>query len=287
MNIVVIGSGAIGLLTAKLLEDEGHHVIVIARTEREGPMLYQTVAGDTQLLSLQLTTDMSELNHAELVIVAVKAYDLEPLLPSLQHVRCPILFLQNGLVRELVETYVASDRVLIGSTDHAAKLTDDLLIHTGMGSIQIGGQDALNYLAKALHPVMKWNSNMERVVIRKALLNTLINPLTALMNVSNGKLWKDRDLQQAVISHYDELMMNFPEFEELVSLEEVFELIRATATNSSSMRNDVLKGKRTEIDYIVLPFIQRAEEKGCFLPITSYIYFLIQSKRGVSHSTTD
>lgn len=280
MKIGVIGAGAIGLLIAKLIEDLGHDVVILQRTKKDVPFLFQTLAGELEMVSFDVTDSWSDLSAAELIIVATKAYHLQDVLPKLMHVNKPILFLQNGLIASYVSDELKESVLLFGSVDHGATIQEGMLMHTGKGSIRIGGKTKHQYLADELVPVVTWEEDIDRILLRKAALNTLINPLTAVLDVRNGSLSENKALQRAVISHYDELIVGIPALEELLSLEEVFDLIKRTSANTSSMRKDVSTGQQTEIDFIVKPLLELAEKEGSYLPITGYLYELIQSKRG-------
>jgi len=284
VKIAIIGAGAVGLLTAKVLEDKGHDVTLIVRSPKEGPVLFQTTAGEVQLVAFKLTTDWELIAQMNLVIVATKTYHLNGILSQLMAVTCPILFLQNGLIKDQVEQTLDCSRVLYGSVDHGALLEGDMLMHRGEGTIRFGGNEKFRHSLNELAPALIWEDKIEDILFRKAILNTLINPLTALVDVPNGELWSNQDLQRAVISHYDELHMAFPEVEQHVTLDEVFELIKRTRLNSSSMRKDVLQGSQTEASAILLPLIERAEKANRYLPITSYLFQLIQSKRSENHT---
>lgn len=281
MKVGIIGAGAIGLLVAKLLEDLGHRVLILQRSNKETPMLFQRPDGEMEMVSFNVTCQWQELEDVEVLIVATKAYDLPEVLSQLARFEKPIIFLQNGLIASYVNTQLKNSSIIYGSVDHGALLQDGVLMHTGKGSIRFGDNEHFAYLGVEFAPAFKWESHIENVLLRKAALNTLINPITALLDVPNGELSENKALQRAVISHYDELIVGIPELEELVSLEEVFDLIKRTGSNMSSMRKDVLSGRRTEVEYIVKPLLDLAESNGRYLPITSYLYELIQSKRGV------
>lgn len=281
MKVGIIGAGAIGLLVAKLLEDIGHRVLVLQRSPKETPMLFQRPDGGMEMVSFNVTSQWQEVKDVEVLIVATKAYDLPEVLSQLVQFEKTIIFLQNGLIASYVNTQLKNSSIIYGSVDHGALIQDGVLMHTGKGSIRFGDNEQFAYLGVEFAPAFKWESEIEKTLLRKAALNTLINPVTALLDVPNGELSENKALQRAVISHYDELIVGIPELEEVVSLEEVFDLIKRTGSNTSSMRKDVLSGRRTEVEYIVKPLLELAESNGRYLPITAYLYELIQSKRGV------
>lgn len=278
MNIVVIGAGAVGILVSKLLEDKGHQVTVLIRSAKQLPVLYQSPDGVVELMGVSVSEDWSIVDSAAIVLVATKAYHLSDVLPRLKNRKGPIIFLQNGLIKHPVQQVLDSAYVLYGSVDHGVGIEEDMLLHTGHGTIRVGGSPIYKKQVEILAPVISWEAEIELILLRKAVLNTLINPVTAILDVPNGELRTNTALQQAVITHYDELIQTFTELEIVLTLEDVFELIKRTATNSSSMRRDVAAGRQTEAGAILQPLIELAESKNRYLPITNYLYNLILSK---------
>lgn len=284
MNIVVIGGGAVGLLVSKLLEDQGHQVTVLIRTPKQPPVLYQSPVGTVELMGGFVSQDWSIVDSADIVVVATKAYHLSDVLPRLVTRKGPIIFLQNGLIKHSVQQVLDSAYVLYGSVDHGVGIEEDMLLHTGDGTIRVGGSSIYREQVEKLAPVIYWEEDIELILLRKAVLNTLINPVTALLDVANGELRTNKSIQQAVIGHYDELIQAFSELEAALTLDDVFELIKRTATNSSSMRRDIQAKRQTEAEYILRPLLQMAEGRKRYLPITNYLYNLILSKGSEPHT---
>lgn len=284
MNVVVIGAGAIGLLVSKLLEDQGHQVTVLIRSAKQPPVLYQSPEGTVELMGVAVSEDWSVVDSADVVMVATKAYHLPEVLPRLKNRKGSIVFLQNGLIQQRVLQVLDEANVLYGSIDHGVGIEEDVLLHTGYGTIRVGGASSYKEQVEKLAPVVIWEPAIELILLRKAVLNTLINPVTALLNVSNGELRTNTALQQAVITHYDELIQTFTELEAALTLEDVFELIKRTGANSSSMRRDIQAGRQTEAEAILQPLIQLAESRNRFLPITNYLYSLILAKGSEPHT---
>ena len=67
-------------------------------------------------------------------------------------------------------------------------------------------------------------------------------------------------------------------------LTEQTELIaQRTASNLSSMLQDILKGKKTEVDEIHGAFVDLAEHHGIQAPMLTSLLYLIRAKENVRH----
>ncbi|MEW6042246.1 MAG: 2-dehydropantoate 2-reductase, partial [Elusimicrobiota bacterium] len=96
--------------------------------------------------------------------------------------------------------------------------------------------------------------NVKNQIWSKLILNSAINPLGAITLRKNGELLKDKCLKELLFSVVNESAevarrcgMNLLYKDPVKKLEEV---CKNTAGNYNSMLQDILKGKRTEIDYI-------------------------------------
>lgn len=139
---------------------------------------------------------------------------------------------------------------------------------------------------------MEW-PDLFRVQLLKLASNCVLNPLTALLNVRNGRIKDNSDLQplqRQLLSEISAVFRNLPEMQELSldrdhfsteSLESVLrDTIEKTAQNSSSMREDVLKGRSTEIQYINGWIVRRARAMGLDCEANSSITQLVLAKSG-------
>ena len=105
MKICVVGAGAIGGMMAVRLADAGHEVSVIARGAhldaiRTNGLKY--IEGDEELVVTDLiaTAEMSEITGQDVLLLAVKAHQIEPIADKLEPMLAPegvIVTLQNGI----------------------------------------------------------------------------------------------------------------------------------------------------------------------------------------------
>jgi len=127
----------------------------------------------------------------------------------------------------------------------------------------------------------------EREVWRKVLVNAAINPVTAARGVTNGVLLEDPGRTEALQLLGEALAVARAEGFDFTS-EEVtrdFERIaRATASNRSSMLQDLDRGRPTEIDAISGEILRAAARHGLELPATRAIVAEITARTSPSSS---
>ena len=103
------------------------------------------------------------------------------------------LTLQNGLGnREMLASRLGADRVLLGSTTTGATLLGPGLVKPGgEGKVSIEAHADLEPLCEALQSAgfkIEIVQDASSLVWKKLVINSAINPLTALLRVSNGQL---------------------------------------------------------------------------------------------------
>jgi 2-dehydropantoate 2-reductase len=288
MRFEVIGSGAMGLLFATRLSSAGYNVhLWTSSTEKtellrqQGVTAYRTTGEAETVLNItssEMLTDWnsSEANHYKkekmpcYVVLAVKqAHISDELLTKLTQRLTEdrydaLIALQNGYGH--IEKLSQHIRIplITAVTSEASKTVDRRsIVHTGRGETWIGdelGRDngclhqknIEKSLQKAGFTVFM-SKNIKEQVYRKLISNAVINPLTALFNVANGELPQSkqrRKLMEAVFLESKHiLMVEEPELANC-NFDDIVQLCIATATNTSSMRADLLRGAETEVAYI-------------------------------------
>ncbi len=112
--------------------------------------------------------------------------------------------------------------------------------------------------------------------LKKLVVNSIINPLTAVFNCKNGELLGGRvvgsDTIDRLVHEAGVIIKTLPVFQMDEHLRDIFsdenlrgwvnEVARATAENTSSMLQDVRAGRKTEIDFINGYLVQQALETG-------------------------
>ncbi|MGN1401771.1 MAG: 2-dehydropantoate 2-reductase [Bacillus sp. (in: firmicutes)] len=288
LDIGIIGAGAIGLLFASHLSGN-HAVTVYTKSEEQAAVLVSEglflKEGKSRLccaVSAVPVLRMGHLRH-DLLIVAVKQYDLEAVVPAIQSSSIPVLFLQNGMGHtELMEFLSVSRPVYAGVVEHGAmRLSANEVAHTGLGRTRVapysGNIAVLDPLDTPSFPFV-FSHDPKEILTRKLFVNAMINPLTAVLGVPNGSLVSNPYYHSIFDALFKELcdviVMNGRE--ELKA--HVEDICRSTAKNRSSMLSDIEAGRATEIDSILGYVLKAAVEQSLAVPVTETLYRMIKGK---------
>ncbi|MFQ5552478.1 MAG: ketopantoate reductase family protein [Thermoplasmata archaeon] len=266
MRFLVFGAGAMGSLVGGLLSKR-HETVLVGRKPHIKAIRDQglRISGKTDLLARpEAVETLPPEADPDVVIVAVKAYDTweaaEALKPLTQ--RASFLSLQNGLGNE--ETLAAAGAGVLGGVTNQGItfLGPGEIQHAGSGDTYIGPFAGVGK-EEAVQVVEAFNESglpshvvddIRRELWLKAVVNACINPLTALLRVDNGYVLETRATEQIVRDVIQEGVEVAARYDIDLVAEDVFDrvasVVRGTAENRSSMRQDLERGRRTEIDAI-------------------------------------
>jgi 2-dehydropantoate 2-reductase len=267
-----MGAGAIGSLFGALIQLSGFKVYYVARGKQLEALKSRglTLKG---IIETHLRVDAeNKPKNADLTIVAVKAYDTERAAEILSEVDPGItLTIQNGIGNvETLSMYL--DRVVGGVTTYGANLVAPGIVnYAGEGIVYVGNDGLLSEDAKFVGEVLKnANFNYELVtdislrIWEKAIVNSAINPITAICRVKNGKILEIEELWKIASSVVEEGVSVLRKMgmvkEDLLNV--VKDVVIKTSENRSSMLQDIENKKRTEIDFINGKIVEKAEELG-------------------------
>ena len=301
-SVVIVGAGAMGCLHAGLLGRMAHLDVALLdhRTDRAELINEQGVIieapAETYTVSVPCTANAQELSIADLVIILTKAYDT---LAAAEHCapvvgpETAVLTLQNGLGNyQILQQHFASERVLAGTTSSGATLLDTGQVRqAGLGQIVLGSPTGNQSLADETAELLgsaglevAVTTDVDALLWRKVLINCAINPLTALTRRRNGELLERaalRDLAGQVAEEVYRVGQAVGiDWGEFAPRREVEEVCRTTAANQSSMLQDDLAGRRTEVEYITGAVASAAERHGAAAPLCQCLTALVE---GLSH----
>jgi 2-dehydropantoate 2-reductase len=287
------------LLAAFLFEAGEDVFLVDYRPERvallgKRGIRLRTLTGDQRLLPVTIGLS-SEAGPRDLTIMAVKAHQTRAAAQNLLPLMAPgglALTLQNGLGNlEEMAREVGPQRLLAGVGFLGVTREDEgCVIHAGAGPIIIGappGSTASTLEVAAVAQVFRRaglecqvSSRIEAVLWEKLVVNVAINPLTALLRVPNGKLpdlppaWElalaAAAEAQAVARVAGVALTGDP-------LARLRQVCTATAANRSSMLQDVLAGRPTEIEALNAQVASRGAALGVPTPVNHLLTQLLRA----------
>ncbi|WP_110929321.1 2-dehydropantoate 2-reductase [Bacillus massiliglaciei] len=288
-KIGIAGGGAIGLLFAAYLS-ERYRVTVYTRTEEQASQIREEglyLRKNEIIIHKKVESQKldEEINDEDLIIVAVKQYQLEEVLSFISKGRIPLLFLQNGYEHVSRLDDMKAERVYIGAVEHGAiKAGGNMVEHTGIGRTKLAvykeSEGEIPFLDETLadFPFEK-HEDYHKMLIGKLLVNAVINPLTAILEVENGLLFDNKYYSQAVEAYIRELVEILPEYDFETALCQVRRVSKDTAKNRSSMLKDIESGRKTEIDSIMGYILSEAKEKKKEHSLSAFVYSLVNGKQ--------
>jgi 2-dehydropantoate 2-reductase len=248
--------------------------------------------GDENSYSVDVISGDVPPSGVKLALVLVKSWQTDRAAKQLEKCLAPdgvALTLQNGLGnREKLVEILGADRVALGVTTNGATLL-------GPGRVRPGGEGIISL---EQHPqIGKFVSlftqagfevdrmeNLDSLVWGKLVVNTAINPLTALLRVANGKLLESESARGLMAAAAREtaqvaakLGVSLPFDDPALAAEDV---ARRTAGNHSSMLQDVTRGAPTEIDAICGAVVRAGEELGVPTPVNRTLWLLVRATVG-------
>lgn len=297
MRFIVFGAGALGSLFGGLLSRH-HDVLLVGREEhlsaiaRRGLIIEGITSG-----IFHPATEWDGSSY-DVVLLTTKAYDTERAAREIRATfgEMTVLSLQNGIGNEemLAEVF-GRERVVGGVTSHGATFIEPGRIrHAGAGETLVGMLDAtapdvLKKIADAFNRCgipTAITGTIQREIWRKTAINAAINGLTSILRCRNGFLLENEHASHLLERVCDECRAIaravHVDIGEDIS-EKTREVASHTAENISSMLQDILKGKKTEVDEIHGVFAATAHAHGISAPVTEFLTHAIKAMENVRH----
>jgi len=258
MRINIIGPGAMGIILSYYLHKRNDVLLIVKEEDIDKYAEITVIDGENEEKILVKVS--SRMMEADLTIVAVKSYDLENVLNKYQP-KGKVLFIQNGLKHINIERE-GMEKFFAVTTWAGRRIEKGKVEITGRGYFRVGGKGNLDLSVFTDSGInAEWSDNIIQEIYRKAAINSVINPVTALFKVKNGSiienpyLWSIARIMAAENKALLEKMgYNF-------NVEnDIYETCRVTSKNVSSMLQDLNSGKRTEIDSISGELIRKGEK---------------------------
>ncbi len=294
-KILIVGTGAMASLFAARLAS-------VAEVTLLGTWEAGLVALETQGVRLVDTDEMEEsfivrvarspeaCTGAKMAIVLVKAWQTRRAADQLAdclHPQGVVLTLQNGLGnREILEDALGVERVGFGVTTTGATILEPGRVRSGgEGPIHFRPHLSMKPLVELLTKagfVMDPVEDLQGLLWGKLVINTGINPLTALLEVPNGALLESPSMMEVMVSAAEETAAVAAALDVKLPLNDpgaqVMDVARSTGENISSMLQDIRRGAPTEIDAISGAVVREGERAGIGTPINWTLWHLVQGK---------
>ncbi|MCS4308669.1 2-dehydropantoate 2-reductase [Rheinheimera pacifica] len=277
LNWAIVGQGAIGLLAASRLQLAGWPVQLWLRQ----PAVLNIHFEQQALHFANATAPLAA------VLIPVKSYAVPAAVQALLPALAPdaqLVLSHNGMAatEHILPLLSPAQGLWFLTTTHGALKQGATVRHTGQGQSVLA---PLNPAAKnqllavqqamdiALGPVTL-TDNILPFLWHKLAINAVINPLTALNNCSNGELAKGQYQPQInqILKEVCQVAAaaGYP-LQYAQMLEKVQQVIQSTAANFSSMQQDILHRRRTEIEAITGYIVEQAARYDIAVPLNTHL----------------
>lgn len=265
--IAILGAGSLGRLWAASLPAGEVAFVPRPGASSEGPVAFRLEQIDGSVSDISVPWLVPG-DPVDLLLVTTKAVDTLKAISDFIDLfpdNLPLVLFQNGLGSQQAVAENWPDRpVLAASTTEGANRPDvDRVIHAGSGQTWIGAlnEEAGDHVSPTVKRLAASGLTIhpERDILnrlwQKLVINAGINPFTAILNCANGEILSSELYQQNIDSLCNEIARlmtaNGQRHEGAETLRQQIETVACnTARNTSSMRSDMLAGRKTEIDFI-------------------------------------
>lgn len=291
-KIAVMGAGAVGCYYGGMLARAGHDVTLIGRAahveaiQRQGLRL-QTQTFD-EYVKLPASTEVSAVAGAQLVLFCVKSTDTESAGAAIRPYlagNALVLTLQNGVdnaerLRNVIAQAVAATVVYV-----AVEMAGPGHVHhQGRGELVLEPSDArrdreiVGMLDAAGIPA-EISRNVRGALWAKLILNCAYNALSAITRLPYGRLVESADMRAAIHDTVAECLA-VAQADDVTLPDDIESAVRRIAETMpgqySSTAQDLMRGKRTEIDYLNGLIVRRGAALGLATPANRLLHALVR-----------
>ncbi|MBU9341325.1 ketopantoate reductase family protein [Burkholderia multivorans] len=303
MRIAILGAGAMGSLFGGLLAESGEDVTLIDVNDahldaiRRDGLRIGDDRGERRITTLQAlrpeAANVSADTPFDLLIVFTKSLHTRVALDGVRALLTPhthVLTLQNGLGNvETLNAFVPLERILVGVTTWPADLAGPAhVLSHGAGTIRMMTADgAASPFATAVADALSraglactLDADVWAAIWEKVAFNAALNTLCAVTRCTVDQLGEHHDgprLAQAIVAETAAVARAKGIAVDAARIaRNVEHAIREHRGHRPSMLQDVLAGRRTEIDAISGKVVAAARELGLAVPHTETMLSLVR-----------
>jgi len=307
MRIAILGIGSIGGIFLGALADSDAELIAVSRGLQaskisEWGLTLHTPEGTVEHFPPNSFTvfdsdsgpiPSSLVNSCDFTLICGKSYSTSTLAQMAFELLSEdgiAISMQNGLGHaEYLSSLIGQKNVLGCTVTHGAWKDMDSVHWAGRGEITLGSLDGLEPTQKVnqfmelldsskLSP--KWSGDIKKEIWIKLLINIAINPICAITGLRNGEILSQNDIWNQAQSSMEEasIIANASgiNLDDVDLAKKLKSIIKSTEKNRCSMLQDIMSGKRTEIDSLCGIIVSKGESLGVPTPLNAMLYAIIK-----------
>lgn len=301
-KIAVVGAGAVGGYFGGLLARAGAPVVMIGRPAfveavKKNGLFLDTVQFQ-ESVGVEASADLGAARGAGIVLFCVKTTDNATTARALEPLLAPgalVLSLQNGVDNVEQIRAAASIDALPTVVYVAASVPEPGRVkHVGRGDLVLGPKNEKTERVAALfaraNVPCRISENIEGELWTKLIWNCALNAVSALGRAKYGQIAASADARKVVETVVDEVLavaraanIYPPGLEDpRAAIAGAFKIATQMAEAFSSTAQDMMRGKRTEIDSLNGYISRRGAELGVPTPVNHALYALVKLAEGRS-----
>lgn len=304
MKIAVLGAGAMGSLYGAYLSrcNEVYMIDVnnkiVDCINQRGLIIYEKEENKDVIFSVPAASNSENLGVMDLIIVFVKnIYTISAIEKNKNLIgeNTLVLTLQNGAGNDRdLEQFVKKENILVGTTEHnCANLEPGRISHNTSGVTNIGMILYSNEMLKRVSETFKncgihteIYENIQEIIWNKLFINLSLNSVTAILQCKVGYLHENKDASQIVrvilSEAVDVAIADGTYFNKDEVIQKVEKHIKDDFYDAiTSMNQDVMNKRITEIDHINGAVVRAAKEYGIQTPYNEFIVHLLHAIEGM------
>jgi 2-dehydropantoate 2-reductase len=302
-SLLIVGGGAIGTLFAIDAVKKCVPTYLLVRDAKLFPAVFSIVNEDFSTQQIRVLDEQDLVKHQlqtafPVILFACKHYDLRSSSAKLKALGMQTklcITLSNGLdcAEQIIEGGIPCQQVCHGVTYAGAAMTGyGTVIRNGNGQTfmeqpMLNGStlDVLDLVCEAIPNLQLVSKDaLASMIWKKLLANVCINPLSAILNVPNGKLpMLAGNVINALANEFMEVCPVEITLDAPSATDFVLTVCQLTSNNTSSMLADVLNGKRTEIESLTGALIQHGNAMNKPLVTHRIMFELIKALEAKKH----
>ncbi|HEX4545423.1 MAG TPA: 2-dehydropantoate 2-reductase [Candidatus Acidoferrum sp.] len=301
-KIAVVGAGAVGGYFGGLLARAGAPVVMIGRpafveAARKNGLFLDTLHFQERV-RVEASAELQAARGAEIVLFSVKTTDNAATGKALGPLLAPgalVLSMQNGVDNVEQIRAAAHLEVLPAVVYVAASVPEPGRVkHVGRGDLVVGPQnektERIARLFSAANVPCRISENIEGELWTKLIWNCALNAVSALGRAKYGQIAASADARKVVETAVDEVLavaqaanIHPPGLEDpQAAIAGAFKIATQMAEALSSTAQDMIRGKRTEIDSLNGYISRRGAQLGVLTPVNHALYALVKLAEGRS-----
>lgn len=284
-KVIICGLGAVGLTYAARLNNKSELFILV---DRERLKKYKENKPVFNGMEQEFNYILPDIGFpVDVIIIATKSYDLDSAIENIKNFvteKTIIISLLNGISsEEKIKTAYPKATVLksyfIG---HSAVRVGNSVMQDGVGEIVVEESPEMKKFLEECEVDYSMPEDIDYSMWLKFTMNIFSNQVSAILNMKFGELKQN----QAFIEFAKKLINEVREIAEkkgiknLESLEKdaLDSLRKMSNSGKTSMLQDILAGRKTEVDIFAGEIIKLGKEYNVKTPYNQVLYDLIKIK---------